>query len=89
MATISQETDWRAHGACLSADPEIFFPVSATGPAILQLRQAKTICMRCPVRAECLEYALVTRQTHGVWGGTSEHERTRIWAKRRVVLSAR
>jgi WhiB family transcriptional regulator, redox-sensing transcriptional regulator len=85
MATTNPDTGWSAQGACLSADPDIFFPVSSTGPATVQLRQAKIICNRCPVRAECLEFALVTRQAHGVWGGTSERERTRIWAKRRIL----
>ena len=76
------DADWRARGACLTADPELFFPLSSAGPSVEQLDQAKTVCAGCRVRAECLEFALATRQVHGVWGGTSEDERQRILAGR-------
>lgn len=75
------EADWRSRGACLSVDPELFFPLSSVGPAAGQLSQAKSVCTRCPVRAKCLDFALATRQVHGVWGGTSEDERRRILAR--------
>jgi WhiB family transcriptional regulator, redox-sensing transcriptional regulator len=67
--------DWRLLAACRHADPELFFPVSASGPSLDQVTQAKAICARCPVRQQCLAFALNTRQDHGVWGGTSEEER--------------
>ena len=38
----------------------------------------KAICMRCPVRLECLDWALETREPFGVWGGYSESERKQI-----------
>jgi WhiB family redox-sensing transcriptional regulator len=38
-------------------------------------RQAKAICARCPVRIECLEYAIRIREPHGIWGGLNELER--------------
>ena len=76
------DADWRARGACLSADPELFFPLSSAGPSVEQLNQAKTVCAGCQVRAECLEFALATRQLHGVWGGTSEDERLHLLAAR-------
>ena len=72
------EADWRSQGACLSVDPELFFPLSSVGPAAKQLSKAKSVCTQCPVRAQCLDFALATRQVHGVWGGTSEDERRRI-----------
>jgi len=31
--TTTDDTDWRARGACISADPELFFPVSSRGPS--------------------------------------------------------
>ncbi len=74
------EADWRARGACLRADPELFFPLSSVGPSVEHLNQAKAVCARCQVRAECLEFALATRQVHGVWGGASEDERRRLLA---------
>lgn len=47
-------------------------------------RKAKAICADCPVRAECLEYALTNGETHGTWGGTSERERRRMRRELRV-----
>jgi WhiB family transcriptional regulator, redox-sensing transcriptional regulator len=49
--------------------------VSAAGPSRERAEQAKAVCAVCPVRRECLQFALATRQAHGVWGGMSEHER--------------
>jgi WhiB family redox-sensing transcriptional regulator len=66
---------WEQFAACQFADPELFFPVSESGPAITQIAQAKAICSACPVRRDCLAFALATPQAQGVWGGMSEHER--------------
>ena len=68
-------SDWRQLAACRHADPELFFPVSASGPSLDQVTQAKAICAGCAVRQQCLAFALDTRQDHGVWGGMSEQER--------------
>ena len=56
-------------------DPELFFPVGTSGPAIAQIADAKLVCGRCPVTAECLSWALESGQDAGVWGGMSEDER--------------
>ena len=70
---------WRDHAACLHADPELFFPVSATGPALLrQVDEAKRVCRACPVQAPCLEWALGQGVAAGVWGGATEEERRAI-----------
>ncbi|HBW20187.1 MAG TPA: WhiB family transcriptional regulator [Actinobacteria bacterium] len=61
-------------GACRGEDPELFFPVTAAGPALAQVFAAKAVCFRCAVRAACLSYALVTGQA-GIWGGTTQEER--------------
>lgn len=67
---------WRTKAACLDMDTELFFPSGATGTATLaQIDQAKAVCLRCPVSAQCLEWALATGQDAGVWGGMSEDER--------------
>ena len=39
---------------------------------------AKALCVRCPVREICLEYALEVRETHGIWGGLNEMERRAV-----------
>ncbi|WP_374198573.1 WhiB family transcriptional regulator [Streptomyces scabiei] len=59
----------------MGEDPELFFPIGSTGPALEQIEAAKQVCNGCPVRAECLEFALDTNQDSGVWGGTSEDKR--------------
>ena len=76
-------TDWRDEAACRGSDPELFFPVGNTGPALRQIGQAKQVCARCLVRTPCLEWALDSGQQAGVWGGTSEDER-RLLRSRRV-----
>jgi WhiB family transcriptional regulator, redox-sensing transcriptional regulator len=73
--------DWRHRAACRDEDPELFFPVGNSGPALLQIAEAKTVCRRCPVVSDCLTWALESGQDAGVWGGMSEDERRA--AKRR------
>jgi len=67
-------TDWRHRAACRDEDPELFFPVGNSGPALVQIAEAKTVCNRCPVAAQCLAWALDSGQEYGVWGGVSEVE---------------
>jgi len=62
-------------GACRHEDPELFFPIGITGPALQQIEAAKRVCGRCDVVAACLDWALRTGQDAGVWGGLSETER--------------
>jgi WhiB family redox-sensing transcriptional regulator len=68
--------DFRHRAACREEDPELFFPVGNTGPALLQIEEAKAVCnTRCPVREQCLQWAMQAGQDAGVWGGLSEDER--------------
>jgi len=66
---------WRDRAACLGEDPELFFPEGNTGPALLQLEEAKAVCRRCEVAEIFLRWALDSGQNAGVWGGMSEDER--------------
>ena len=75
--------DWRHHAACREVDPELFFPIGNTGPALLQIDEAKQVCGRCSVQEPCLQWAVDSGQDAGVWGGMSEDERRAY--KRRVV----
>ena len=79
--------DWRDKAACLTVDPELFFPVGNTGPAVDQIDRAKSVCSHCPVTEYCLQYALDTNQDSGVWGGLSEDERRAL--KRRAARARR
>jgi WhiB family redox-sensing transcriptional regulator len=67
--------DWRHLAACREEDPELFFPIGTTGPALLQIEHAKRVCHGCTVIDDCLSWALESGQETGVWGGTSEDER--------------
>lgn len=75
LALSLQRDDWLDDAACRDTDPDLFFPMGTTGPAIEQIEKAKAVCMDCLVKRECLEYALSTNQESGIWGGTSEEER--------------
>lgn len=67
--------EWLRRAACVGEDPELFFPVGTSGPALRDVDAAKRVCARCPVITECLAFALSSGQTSGVWGGTCEVER--------------
>lgn len=53
----------------------MFFPSGSTGAALEQIERAKAVCQHCPVITECLEWALLTKQDAGIWGGLTEDER--------------
>ena len=69
---------WREKAACRGSDPDLFYPVNED-----EADEAIAICMVCSVQEPCLEYALAARERYGVWGGTTEKDRRRIWRKRR------
>ncbi|MEU9376538.1 WhiB family transcriptional regulator [Streptomyces sp. NPDC048255] len=75
--------DWRHNAVCREEDPELFFPIGNTGPALMQIQEAKALCCRCPVMKQCLQWALESGQDEGVWGGLSEGERRAM--KRRAA----
>lgn len=72
---LTRDYHWRDDSACKTAEPELFFPVGSSGPARVQEEYAKSFCNRCPVRQECLDWAVETGQYTGVWGGLTETER--------------
>lgn len=69
------DTTWLARAKCADRHGDKFFPVGTSGPALDETEQAKAVCRGCPVKAECLSWALATGMDHGVWGGMSEDER--------------
>jgi WhiB family redox-sensing transcriptional regulator len=77
------ETAWISQGRCINEDPDLFFPVGTTRPALEQATRAKSVCAQCPVRTDCLSWALETCQDAGVWGGLDEEERREIRRARR------
>jgi WhiB family redox-sensing transcriptional regulator len=81
--------DWRHRAACRDEDPELFFPIGTTGPALLQVDEAKTVCQRCDSIEECLSWALSSDQDSGVWGGLDEDERRALRRRRRLSTALR
>jgi WhiB family transcriptional regulator, redox-sensing transcriptional regulator len=73
--TADNLAEWWSLAACQSADPDLFFPISGAGPARVQVERAKAVCSGCPVRSDCLGYALAAGPLQGVWGGLTEEER--------------
>ncbi len=67
---LAGSPEWWFAGLCAQTDPELFFPEKGGST-----RQAKQVCAACPVRAQCLEYALAHDECFGVWGGLSAWER--------------
>lgn len=69
--------NWRKHSACRDEDPELFWPVGTTGPALLQAEQAKAVCRTCPlwVKTECLNFAVEKRIDDGIFAGMDAKER--------------
>ena len=76
------ESAWMVKGNCRNYPPAVFFPSDGVG-----VDRARRICATCQVADDCLEYALVNRIDHGVWGGASERERRRILKRRRLSLA--
>lgn len=66
-----------AYAACRDADTDLFY-----GYDRADVDEAKAICAGCPVRHDCLDHALETREPHGVWGGKDEFERNRMRRQR-------
>lgn len=73
---------WRDSAACLGAETDVFFPAGSSPEALDQVEEAKRDCRRCPVRSQCLAWALEAKQDFGVWGGLDEGERREIHGRR-------
>lgn len=68
---------WRLYANCQGTDPELWFPERGAST-----REAKQICFACPVRLQCLEYALVNGEKFGIFGGVSERGRRKMRIQR-------
>ncbi|MEE8601916.1 WhiB family transcriptional regulator [Euzebya tangerina] len=96
MATLpllaaAPTTDWQTHGLCRTIDSSIFFPPAQfehKPERETREKRAKAICGECPVKAECIDWALTTKEPHGVWGGYSESERKQILLGKAKVNAA-
>ena len=72
--------DWRERSACRGEDPELFFSDARGTSGVMAIDAAKDVCRRCPVKRECLAWAVEIKAVDGVWGGMSEAERLPLLA---------
>lgn len=79
-ALLRWSEPWMADGICGQVDGDLWFPEKGSSTA-----EAKRICMGCPVRDRCLEWALNSNERFGVWGGKSERDRRKITKDREVA----
>lgn len=71
------DADWVDSANCIGVDPDLFFPERGAST-----KESKEVCRGCIVREDCLEFALVSGEKFGIWGGLSERERRRIRRQR-------
>ncbi|HZR48714.1 MAG TPA: WhiB family transcriptional regulator [Streptosporangiaceae bacterium] len=71
--TTARLGQWAQHAVCADTDSEIFFPAH-DDPGT----EAKQICRRCPVRRECLAFAITNDERFGIWGGLDPDERRNL-----------
>lgn len=88
-APLVENYAWKDQANCKDMDTEIFFlPWGARTTTKKKLEDtAKAICISCPVVQQCLEFALATEETYGVWGGTTPEERAKILEQRKLEAS--
>lgn len=73
MTMIMERRDWMRKGGCIGEDTALW--VRERGESY---RVAQAICDECPVRTECLEFALADPNLIGMWGGKNDRERKNI-----------
>lgn len=81
-----QADPWKAQANCAGVDPALFYPEVADRPTAAA---ARAVCAGCPVRLECLAYALRNGEEYGIWGGTTERDRRLIRRLLRRLPNAR
>jgi len=69
-----EDPNWTKGAAC-KGSTELFYPERGDN---ITVRKAKLICSTCPMQKKCLEYALYHNEHNGIWGGTTDRERSRI-----------
>jgi WhiB family transcriptional regulator, redox-sensing transcriptional regulator len=82
VAALVREA-WQQRAACRGPDTWLFFPPShfeRRGDKDAREARAKAVCRTCPVRRECLDFALKIREPYGIWGGLTEVERRDLMA---------
>lgn len=63
---------WMDQALCAQVDGDLWYADKGDWPTTIK---AKVICRKCPVRVQCLDYALSNNETFGVWGGMTPQQR--------------
>jgi WhiB family transcriptional regulator, redox-sensing transcriptional regulator len=78
MTVAVTRMSWELHAACRGSDAGLFMPPlgrESGDDRRMREHAAKNMCAQCPVRSECLDYALRVQEPIGIWGGLNEAER--------------
>lgn len=78
VSALPAHDRWEMSAACMGMDTSAFYPADKERGVSRRVREAKAkaICDRCPVIAECLQWAIATNEPWGLWGGMTREERT-------------
>ncbi len=80
-ARANTSTAWTEQALCAGRNPRIWYPVddrTYRTEVADSYAYARTICNQCPVLEQCLQYALSTGETNGMWGGATPAERRNL-----------
>jgi WhiB family redox-sensing transcriptional regulator len=81
VSALRSDDAWQVKAGCRGPQAAVFFPPShfeRKDEKVEREQRAKGICVSCPVRQPCLDYAIKIREPHGIWGGLNEVERKQL-----------
>ncbi len=87
--TALPDRSWQGAALCRGNHSHLFFPPSTVERKDERERReekAKAICMVCPVRLPCLEFAMAIREPYGIWGGLTEADRRSVLARQTAAV---
>lgn len=93
---LGDKPDWYDEARCMGKPIMVFYGEEedqqergSHRPYLLpsEVEQAKNVCGSCPVRAQCLEYALDNDERYGIWGGMTSKERRKLTRQNQYMAS--
>lgn len=76
--------EWRTDAACRDYPTAMFFPDEGTG-RMTDWETPRAVCITCPVRSACRDFAVATRMTDGMWGGLTPAQLRTVSRKARAA----
>ena len=75
---------WMEKAACQEEDPELFYGEKGkfSNPRTME---ALRVCRMCPVKTDCLKWAIETGDGHGILGGMTPAQRSRYRREMRYI----